>query len=67
MSGWKDWDKLLGPEKESESSGGSFEPDVSGRKGSVVIRRRSDQVYFSASFLPAFKLSKLSIVLSTSE
>jgi hypothetical protein len=43
MSDWKDWDKLLGPGKESESSGGSSEPDAAGRKGSVVIWRRSDQ------------------------
>jgi hypothetical protein len=43
MSDWKDWDKLLGPGKETESSGGSSEPDAAGRKGSVVIRRRSDQ------------------------
>lgn len=43
MSDWKDWDKLLGPGKETESSGGSSETDAAGRKGSVVIRRRSDQ------------------------
>ena len=40
MSDWKDWDTLLGPGTESESSGGGSEPDAAGRKGSLVIRRR---------------------------
>ncbi len=40
MSDWKDWDKLLGPGKDTESSGGGSEPDAAGRKGSIVIRRR---------------------------
>lgn len=40
MSDWKDWDQLLSPGKETESAGGSSEPDAAGREGSVVIRRR---------------------------
>ncbi|HYV24292.1 MAG TPA: hypothetical protein VE969_03570 [Pyrinomonadaceae bacterium] len=41
MSDWKDWDKLLGPGKETESSGGSSAKDPKGREGTIVIRRRT--------------------------
>jgi hypothetical protein len=43
MSDWKAWDKLLGPGRDTESTGASSEPDQNGRKGSVIIRCRSDQ------------------------
>jgi hypothetical protein len=33
----------------------------------MLLHDPSTAVYFSASFLPTFKLSKLSIVLSTNE
>jgi hypothetical protein len=36
-------------------------------KNATVLISQVVRVYFSASFLPTFKLSKLSIVLSTSE
>jgi hypothetical protein len=36
-------------------------------KNATVLVWQAVRTYFSASFLPTFKLSKLSIVLSTSE
>jgi len=59
MSDWDDWGKLLGgpddkPDDQTESSGGSSEPDKHGRKGTIVIRRKINKKKTGRSIFEIF-------------